>query len=61
MDFGVWGIATPIFDRNRNVAAAIGIVGPSSRFSAALAAQDLAWRQQTAQRLMVLLSAGSQP
>jgi DNA-binding IclR family transcriptional regulator len=32
-DIGAWGVATPILDWRGNISAAIGIAGPSSRFS----------------------------
>jgi DNA-binding IclR family transcriptional regulator len=36
-DRGAWGVATPVFDHNGRVAAAIGIAGPSSRCTDELA------------------------
>ena len=36
-DPGAWGVATPIRDRSNQVVAAIGIAGPSSRFSEEIA------------------------
>jgi IclR family KDG regulon transcriptional repressor len=57
-DPGAWGVATPVFGVNGDVMAAIGIAGPSSRFT-----DDLAWRYVTlcrdaARRISELLRTG---
>ncbi len=54
-DIGAWGVATPIHDRNDNVLAAIGIVGPSLRFSQELAQQYVTLCRSAAQHISTLL------
>jgi IclR family KDG regulon transcriptional repressor len=57
-DLGAWGVATPIRDRNGAVVAAIGIAGPSSRFTNQLVQQYVVLCRQAAQRISALLSRG---
>ncbi len=54
-DTGAWGVATPIYDRNGNVLAAIGIVGPSLRFSKDLAQQYVTLCRNAGQQISTLL------
>ncbi|MCP4538799.1 MAG: IclR family transcriptional regulator [Chloroflexi bacterium] len=54
-DVGAWGVATPIHDRNGNVLAAIGIVGPSLRFTKELAQQYVTLCRSAAQQISTLL------
>jgi len=60
-DPGAWGVATPIFDRNGNVAASIGIAGPTLRFSQELSQHYVVLCCQAAQRISTLLRTGSGP
>jgi IclR family KDG regulon transcriptional repressor len=57
-DLGAWGVATPIYGRNGEVLAAIGVVGPSSRFSDELARQYVALCHAAARRISALLGTG---
>lgn len=57
-DIGAWGVATPIHDRNGNVLAAIGIVGPSLRFTEELAQQYVTLCRSAAQHISTLLGGG---
>ncbi len=57
-DLGAWGVATPIHGRNGDVVAAIGIAGPSSRFSDELVQQYVALCRDAARRISALLGAG---
>ena len=56
-DPGAWGVATPIYGRNGDVMAAVGIVGPSLRFSGELARQYVALCRDAARRISILLGA----
>ncbi len=58
-DPGAWGVATPIYDRDGDVVAAIGIAGPILRFSQDLSRQYVSLCCQAAQRISTLLSAGT--
>jgi len=55
-DPGAWGVATPIYE-NGDVAAAIGIVGPSLRFTSELAQQYVALCRDAALQVSILLGA----
>lgn len=57
-DLGAWGVATPIYGRNGEVLAAIGVVGPSSRFSDEFARQYVALCRDAARRISALLGTG---
>ena len=58
-DLGAWGVATPIRDWKGEVVAAIGIAGPSSRFTDGERVQQyVALCRQAAQRISALLGAG---
>lgn len=57
-DLGAWGIATPIRGRNGDVVAAIGIAGPSSRFTDGLTQRYVMLCRQAAQRISALLKKG---
>ena len=56
-DPGAWGVATPIHGWNGDVAAAIGIVGPSLRFTDELAQQYVALCRDAARQISALLGA----
>lgn len=60
-DPGAWGVATPIHERSGNVVAAIGIAGPSSRFTDESAQQCVALCRNAARRISALLSTGVEP
>jgi DNA-binding IclR family transcriptional regulator len=57
-DPGAWGVATPIYGWNGDVAAAIGIVGPSLRFTDELAQQYVELCRDAARQISTLLGAG---
>ncbi len=59
-DLGAWGIATPIRDRKGDVVAAIGIAGPSSRFTNQLVQHWVVLCRQAAQRISALVNKGVQ-
>jgi len=54
-DPGAWGIATPIYGHDGHVVAAIGIAGPSSRFTEELVERYVALCCQGARRISALL------
>jgi len=54
-DPGAWGIATPIYGHDGHVVAAIGIAGPSSRFTGELVKRYVALCCQGARRISTLL------
>jgi DNA-binding IclR family transcriptional regulator len=54
-DQGAWGIATPIRDPDGDVVAAIGIAGPSSRFTEEVVERYVALCRQAARRISTLL------
>ncbi len=58
-DQGAWGVATPIRGRESEVVAAIGVAGPSSRFTDELLQQYVALCRQAAYRISTLLNAGT--
>ncbi len=60
-DPGAWGVATPIYNEKKDVVAAIGVAGPSSRFSDELAQQYAELCQRAARRISTLLSRGVDP
>ena len=60
-DVGAWGIATPIQGRDGEVIAAIGIAGPSSRFTDEQAQWQLVLCRQAAERISALLRTGVEP
>lgn len=57
-DLGAWGVATPIFDRDGEVTAAIGVAGPTLRFSEELAQQYVPLCREAAQRISTRLRRG---
>jgi DNA-binding IclR family transcriptional regulator len=57
-DPGAWGVATPIYDRDGDVVAAIGVAGPILRFSEELAQKYVTLCCQAAQRISRLLREG---
>jgi len=60
-DPGAWGVAAPIYNERKDVVAAIGVAGPSSRFTDDLAQQYAALCKQAALRISTLLSWGIDP
>jgi IclR family KDG regulon transcriptional repressor len=60
-DPGAWGVATPICNRAGDVVAAIGIAGPSSRFTEGLHQRYVALCRQAARRISALLGGGTEP
>ena len=60
-DLGAWGVATPIHGRNGDIVAAIGIAGPTSRFTDDLVDRYVALCQQAARRISTLLTQGVEP
>ena len=54
-DPGAWGVATPIHGWSGGVVAAVGIVGPSLRFSDSLAQQYVTLCRDAARRISALL------
>lgn len=59
-DLGAWGVATPILDRTGGAVAAIGIAGPSSRFTDQLIQQYVVLSRQAAERISALLDKGGE-
>jgi DNA-binding IclR family transcriptional regulator len=57
-DPGAWGVATPIYEREGDVVAAVGVAGPTLRFSEQLAQEYVSLCCQTAQRISALLRRG---
>jgi DNA-binding IclR family transcriptional regulator len=57
-DPGAWGVATPINGLNGDVVAAIGIVGPSLRFTDELAQEYVALCREAAHRITTQLRTG---
>ena len=55
-DLGAWGVATPIRERSGKVVAAIGVAGPSLRFSEALIQRYLNECRQASQKITGLLN-----
>ncbi len=56
-DLGAWGVATPIFDRDGQVVAAIGVAGPRSRYTPERAQEFVRLCWETASRISMLLGA----
>lgn len=56
-DRGAWGVATPIRDWKGEVVAAIGVAGPSSRFTDELVQQYVTLCRQAAHQMSTLLNA----
>jgi DNA-binding IclR family transcriptional regulator len=54
-DVGAWGVATPIWERSGIVVAAIGVAGPSLRFSEELIERYVAECRQACQAVTKLL------
>ena len=57
-DPDAWGVATPIFDRNGDVIAAIGVAGPILRFTKDLSRQYVSLCCEAARRMSALLRTG---
>ncbi len=57
-DLGAWGVATPIWGREPDVVAAVGVAGPSSRFTDELADEYVALCNQAAARISTVLRQG---
>ena len=57
-DPDAWGVATPIYDRDGLVVAAIGVAGPNSRFSETLAQEYVTLCVQAARQIAALLGVG---
>lgn len=57
-DEGAWGVATPIRDWKHDVVAAIGVAGPTSRFTEDLVQQYATLCRQAARRISALLGEG---
>ena len=60
-DPGAWGVATPIYDRNGDVVAAMGVAGPASRFSDEVAERFVGLCHQASRRISALLCTGVEP
>jgi len=56
-DLGAWGVATPIFDRDGRVVAAIGVAGPRSRYTEERAREFVQICCRAANRISALLGA----
>jgi len=54
-DLGAWGVATPVFDREGRVVAAIGVAGPRSRYTEQRAQEFVALCRQAARRISALI------
>jgi IclR family KDG regulon transcriptional repressor len=59
-DPGAWGVATPIYDQDSRVAAAIGIAGPTMRYTEHLAQEYASLCCQAARRISDLLRRGTE-
>jgi IclR family KDG regulon transcriptional repressor len=57
-DLGAWGVATPIVGRESDVVAAVGVAGPSSRFTDDLVHKYVALCDQAAARISTMLRQG---
>lgn len=57
-DLGAWGVATPIYGRTGEVVAAIGVAGPTSRFTDELRQRAVVLCRQASGRISTLLSTG---
>lgn len=60
-DNGAWGVATPIFFGNGDLAAGIGIAGPTSRFSEDLQLEYSVLCQSASEEISKILSGESNP
>jgi len=59
-DIGAWGVATPIFDGKGGVTAAIGVAGPTTRYTEEAARRYVDLCRRAAARITELLS-GAKP
>jgi DNA-binding IclR family transcriptional regulator len=57
-DFGAWGVATPVFDRDGDVVAAIGIAGPLLRMTDELTESCIVECRDAAERMSNILQKG---
>ncbi len=57
-DVGAWGVATPIFDREGDVVASVGVAGPLLRLTDEMAESCIAECRQAAERISHLLKKG---
>lgn len=57
-DLSAWGVAAPIYGRTGEIVAAIGVAGPTSRFTGELHQQAVRLCRQASQRISALLSTG---
>ncbi|MBN1180629.1 MAG: IclR family transcriptional regulator [Anaerolineae bacterium] len=57
-DVGAWGVATPIFDRDGNVVASVGVAGPLLRLTGDLTESCVAECRKAAERISLLLQKG---
>jgi IclR family KDG regulon transcriptional repressor len=57
-DLSAWGVAAPICDRTGEVVAAIGVAGPTSRFTGELHQRAVMLCRQASRRISALLSTG---
>ncbi len=58
-DLGAWGVATPIFDRNGDVIASIGVAGPTLRFTEELSQRYVELCRQASERISSILINGN--
>jgi DNA-binding IclR family transcriptional regulator len=58
-DHGAWGVATPIFDMNGRVVGAIGIAGPTQRYSKEKLDQFVELCRRQADGISEVLNVGS--
>ncbi len=54
-DLGAWGVATPVFDGDGRVVAAVGVAGPRSRYTPERASEFARRCREAARRLSLLL------
>ena len=57
-DLGAWGVSTPIFDRNGDVVASIGVAGPTLRFTDELAQRYVDLCRRVTRRISNMLING---
>jgi IclR family KDG regulon transcriptional repressor len=57
-DLSAWGVAAPIYGRAGEVVAAIGVAGPTSRFTGELHQRAVMLCRQASRRISALLSTG---
>ena len=60
-DLGAWGVATPIFDWRGRVVGAIGLAGPTQRYSKDKLDQFVALCRKNAAGISECLSVGIHP